>query len=157
TANLRQAIRGLPTVGVDGIVEGWVRDAKYSEVALAESGHLKGRAVPPKRGGVSDDVQGGFPRRDRPWEADETPDVVTQMKPPPPMSARERIAVHEEKTGIVLEAELERQLAFARENGLHGVQWVTNSPELAAAFEEILGSRLRRPDVRLEFKVVSDR
>ncbi|WP_406375829.1 hypothetical protein OG788_39975 [Streptomyces sp. NBC_00647] len=157
TGRLRQPIRGFTTIGIDGIVEGWVRDAKYSETPLAESGHLRGRVVPPKKGRVPDDVQGGFPRRDRPWEAHETPDVATQMKPPPPVSARERIAVYEEKTGITLEAELERQLAFAHDNGLRGVQWVTNSPDLAAAFEEILGPRLRKPGVELQFKVVSER
>ncbi|MFF0792250.1 hypothetical protein [Streptomyces spiralis] len=157
TGRLRQPVRGFTTIGIDGIVEGWVRDAKYSEVPLAESGHIRGRVAPPKKGGVSDEIQGGLPRRDRPWEADETPDVATRMKPPPPVSARERIAVYEEKTGITLEAELERQLAFAQENGLRGVQWVTNSPELAAAFEEILGPKLRKPGVELQFKVVSDR
>jgi hypothetical protein len=157
TGRLRQPVRGLTTIGIDGIVEGWVRDTKYSGVPLAESGHVKGRVATPKDGKVSGEIQGGFPRRERPWEAHETPDVATQMKPPPPMSARERIAVYEEKSGIVLEAELERQLAFARENGLRGVQWVTNSPELAAAFEEILGPKLRKPGAELQFKAVSDR
>ncbi|WP_030795956.1 hypothetical protein [Streptomyces sp. NRRL S-337] len=157
TGRLRQPIRGFTTIGIDGIVEGWVLDAKYSEAPLAESGHIKGRVIPPKKGKVSDEIQRGLPRRDRPWEVDETPDVATQMKPSPPVSAREQIAVYEEKTGITVETELERQLAFAHENGLRGVHWVTNSPELAAAFEEILGPKLRKPGVELQFKVVSER
>ncbi|NEW69880.1 hypothetical protein [Streptomyces rhizosphaericus] len=66
------------------------------------------------------------------------------------------IAAEEERIGIRLAGELERQLQFARENGLRGVEWMVESPELAAAFERIWAERVRPavPDVPVRFLVV---
>lgn len=198
TAKLQQPVRGFETVGIDGIVGGWVRDTKHIQVGVAESGHFHGRLKPPKplpdkppaaphgspepkpepkpkpkpaakageagKGGKrprrkaeSDEIQGGFARRDRPWEEDVTPDVATGLREPPPVTARELIALHEEKTGITLAAEMERQLLFAHENGLRGVEWVAATPELKAEFERIFRTQVGnpQPDVMMSFTVES--
>ncbi|TMV00047.1 hypothetical protein [Streptomyces sp. DASNCL29] len=158
---LKEAYRDLETTGIDGIVDGWVCDAKHTDVILAESGHLRGRVTPPATKGkekASAEIPGGLPRRDRPWEKETTPDVTAQMRPPPPVTAREELALSE-KLKITLASQMERQLIFARENGLHGVEWVTNSPELAGAFEKAF-EEMGLPGkhgVPLRFRVVSDR
>ncbi|MGW0409758.1 hypothetical protein ACWDZX_00315 [Streptomyces collinus] len=171
TADLRQWVRGFNTVGVDHIADGWVRDAKHSRAIVAESGHFRGRVQPPpplaekpsaapgKGGGPrrrrrqSDEIQRGFPRRDRPWEEDVTPDVESELRGQPPLTARELIAVHEEKAGITLGAEMERQLAFAHENGLRGVEWIAATPELRNEFERIFRTEVGTvpKDVQMSF------
>ncbi|MFJ8675622.1 hypothetical protein [Streptomyces sp. NPDC093589] len=193
TAKLQQWVRGFETVGIDGIVGGWVRDTKHIQVGVAESGHFHGRLKPPtplpdkppaaphgspkpdpkpkpkpaaKAGkgrkrprpkAESDEIQGGFARRDRPWEEDVTPNVATGLRKPPQVTARELIALHEEKTGITLAAEMERQLLFAHENGLRGVEWVAATPELRAEFERVFSSQVGnpQPDVMMAFTVES--
>ncbi|MEU8471609.1 hypothetical protein AB0F30_27505 [Streptomyces sp. NPDC029006] len=184
-AELQRLVRGFRTVGVDGIVDGWVRDAKHSKAIVAESGHFRGRVPPGKpllekpppvphgepapapapkagKGGrprrrkpQSDEIQRGFPNRDRPWEKDVTPDVESELRGRPPLTARELIAVHEERAGIKLGAEMERHLAFAHENGLRGVEWVAATPELRNEFERIFRTEVGAvpKDVQMSFTV----
>ncbi|MFG3497639.1 hypothetical protein [Streptomyces sp. NPDC047928] len=226
TGKLQQPVRTFTTIGIDGIVDGFVYDAKHTDVALSRSGHLKGQVMPgpvrkeslpqapgsgeaapeAARAGVagkapqrrlpekkapepkqpaepkaaqkkptepkptekkpaekkdrpayeSDEVQGGLPRRDADWQRDTTPDLTTEMRPPEPLTARELIAVYEEKTGISVTGEMERQLVFAQENGLRGVVWVTNSEELGDAFRHVFHSEVKipkGPDVTMEIRV----
>lgn len=215
TAKLQKPVRTYTTIGIDGIVEGFVYDAKHTDVTVSQSGHLKGRVTSgrvkkealPKAPGTegaapeaaqagaagkkppetkapetkqpqkapekkpsetkpavkkdrpeyeSDEVQGGLPRRDSSWQRDTTPKLTTEMRPPEPVTARELIAVYEEKTGISVVGEMERQLVFARENGLRGVVWVTNSKELKDAFEHVFHADVqipKGPDVTMEIRV----
>ncbi|MEU2391307.1 hypothetical protein [Streptomyces sp. NPDC007369] len=218
TGKLQKPVRTFTTIGIDGIVDGFVYDAKHTDVMVSESGHLKGRLTPgrirkkalpgtgetapegagatgkPAEAGAtgtkapekapgekpsekedgtkpetkpgkkkvkpeyeSDEVQGGLPRRDTTWQRDTTPELTTEMRPPEPLSARELIAVYQEKTGISVVGEMERQLVFAQENGLRGVVWVTNSEELKEAFLNLFHSEVQIPkgsDVTMEIKVV---
>ncbi|MGW1765481.1 hypothetical protein ACWCQL_15595 [Streptomyces sp. NPDC002073] len=205
TGKLRAPVRTFTTIGIDGIVDGFVYDAKHTGVTVSESGHLQGRKSPgrvrkepvpaaPEAGAggkqpaeagkpeakaqekvpdkkpsgkkpaekkekpeyESDEIQGGIPRRDTSWQRDTTPKLTTEMRPPEKVTARELIAVYEEKTGISVVGEMERQLVFAQENGLRGVVWVTNSEELRKAFQEVFHSEVRiptGPDLTMEIRV----
>ncbi|MCX4650249.1 MULTISPECIES: hypothetical protein [unclassified Streptomyces] len=140
TGVLPAPVGSFETVSIGGIVNGWVREAKHTQALLSESGRpLRGR--------------GG-----RPWQQHRTADVVTEMRGQPPLTARELIAGYEEKAGMPLAAEMERQLVFAQDNGLYGVEWVTNSPELRDEFERIFTSEVGTPRsaVRMYFSVVRD-
>ncbi|MGG8407773.1 hypothetical protein ACM614_14675 [Streptomyces sp. 12297] len=213
TANLKSEVRGHPTVGIDGIVDGYVYDAKHTHVAPSKSHHFKGRESPgnvkkekpaaegksgaagkeeapakkapetkapetkpseakpaetkPAEGDpgktakkkekpVPDEIQGGLPFRETPWLRDTTEDVAREMRPPVPVTSRELIAVYEERVGISVVGQMERQLAFARENGLRGVVWVTNSKELQKAFQDVLQADVQIPlgaDLTMEIRV----
>lgn len=139
TGVLPDPVGSFETVGIGGIVNGWVREAKHTQALLAESGPLRGRGGPP-------------------GQQHRTADVVTEMRGQPPLTARELIAGYEETARIPLAAEMERQLVFAQDNGLHGVEWVTNSPELRDEFERIFTSEVGTPRsaVRMYFSVVRD-
>ncbi len=195
TGKLRAPVRTFTTIGIDGIVDGFVYDAKHTGVPVSASGHLQGRKSPgrvrkepvpaaPEAGAAgkqpaetgkpeakapdkkpsakkdkpeyeSDEIQGGIPRRDTSWQRDTTPKLTTEMRPPEKVTSRELIA-YEERTGISVVGEMERQLVFARENGLRGVVWVTNSEELQKAFLELFHSEVRiptGPDLTMEIRV----
>ncbi|MCM2422900.1 hypothetical protein [Streptomyces sp. RKAG293] len=183
TGHLRKPVRGFTTIGVDGLVAGRVRDAKHTNVPVTEAGSIRGRVAAPKvepdpgdlravrpgkgRGAakprknprkVSDEVQGGLPLRHRPWEELTTPDLITAMRTSEPVTLREQIIVFEERIGIELTVELTRQLEFARENGLRGVEWVVNSRDLARVYELIWITQVRPevPGVSATFLVVGE-
>lgn len=129
---LREPVRGMSTIELDGLVGGYVIDAKFTNVPTSESGHLSGRVSAPDdprmRGG------GGSGRRDPDAAADLVDEMATLQDP---AAAADVLARLEERTGIRVASELERQMQFARENGLRGVRWVCSTQELADAFANL--------------------
>lgn len=145
------------TVGIDNIVRGWVRDAKHGNVPAGQSGGVRGPVAAPKDERFPGDVgQRHLPLRHRPWEAESTKDLIAAMRTSEPETLREQIIVLEERIGIEVTAQMDHQLRFARENGLRGVEWVVNDPELAAVYERIWIEQVRPglPDVPAKFTAV---
>lgn len=116
------------SIGIDGIAGGFVVDAKHLGGPLETSPHLLGEAAP----------------KPTPSWRDETQiDVVTEMGDlaraqerltPESRSTAERLVLEHKRD--VLE-QMERQLEFARHNGLRGIRWVCNDEALADAFRKV--------------------
>ncbi len=115
-------------IGIDGIADGFVVDAKHLDAPLETSPHVLGEAAP----------------RPTPfWRRDTEVDVLTELGDvaraqerltPESRGAQERLIVEHERD--VLE-QMERQLEFARHNGLKGIRWVCNDEGLAEAFRTL--------------------
>jgi hypothetical protein len=152
TGHLRHPVRGFDTIGIDGLVDGWVVDAKLTSALAAESGHLHGRVGLPRG---EEELQGGV-RSYRRWveEPDEPLELVELFKRElgESITLREELA-RAEKFEIATLGEMERQLQFAKENGLKGVRWVASSEEVAEVFEREFAERFRAFGVTIDVQV----
>jgi hypothetical protein len=133
TGYLREPVRGYDSVGIDGLVDGWVVDAKLAERPAEESRHLHGRVGLPKGDEELQDVVRSYEsyrRRMREPDEPEAVDVHIERSREPPPTPREKRA-WSEQFEIKVVGQMERQLQFAKENGLNGVRWVVSAPDVA--------------------------
>jgi hypothetical protein len=138
TGVLRTPVRGYETIGIDGFEGGFVLDAKLTAAFEEASGHLYGRVELPRG---EPEIQKGI-RSPWPFDPASPLSVVEEMK----RSIQARPSVAElnawrERFGIAMVGEMERQLAFARENGLAGVRWVCSTHKVKEAFEKGFADR----------------
>ena len=120
-------------IGIDGIRDGFVVDAKHGSTPLEV---LEARAA-----------------HEPAWRRDVEPGVdvdIAKASAPPRADVPQQLLEYEDD----LLREMARQAEFAEHNGLTGVRWVCSSEELAAAFR-LLSDRLpsRYRSTRFEFVV----
>lgn len=111
------------SIGLDGIAQGLVVDAKHSNVPMDTLAHLVDDVVPPKEPA---------------WLANTEQTVEQQLA----QTAKEQRPPRNEMKDIweAQEAYLQqmrRQLDWAEEHGLKGIVWICNDAEHAAAFQRL--------------------
>jgi len=146
--------RGGRTIGIDGINNGFVRDAKWVERPVEISPHVTGQRHPPAQ---IPEVGGRAERQTTP-ELHEG--IVTQERSEAARRARQQYDADAYQSAIWKEREIVqqmmRQMQFADENGLHGIEWVVSSREMAEFFERIFSQQVQQefPHLRGAFVTV---
>lgn len=115
-------------IGLDGITDGVVVDAKNLSIPLVESAHVLGGATPRQ-------PFSGHQRREV-TPADLVSDVAEASRRVTPAD-RARVESHIELKQTETLEQMQRQLDWARYNGLDGIRWVCNAQELADYFNTI--------------------
>jgi hypothetical protein len=129
------------SIGIDGIAGGLVVDAKHSNVPVETLSHLTDEIVPAKPNEPF-------------WMKDVEPTVDRQVKDAfnfVDIAAAQK-KIFEEQHGIL--EQMSRQLDWAREHGLKGINWVCNDGAHADAFRQ-LANRLpaQYKDMQILFTV----
>ena len=130
-------------IGIDGIAGGLVVDAKHVAGSFEDSAHLLGGAEATSRRRsemFTPTLEGESPhypseRELRPFDA---VDELDQMTRSTATGERARIEGALTDQEIEIMSQMRRQLQFARDNGLRGIHWVTNSAEAAAHLEQLM-------------------
>lgn len=139
----RRAGELVRDIGIDGIRDGLVVDAKHMAGNLEDSAHLIGGAEARRR--WADEAFRPTPEGEsalypgdrglRTYDAVDELDDATRQVSTADRARLERAMTHEE---IEIMSQMRRQLEFARRNGLRGIRWVANSAELAAHLQRIM-------------------
>lgn len=142
TGALKNPVRGDYTIGIDGIKDGWVVDAKLTSQHVEESGHIFGEVALPRR---EREIQPGV-RPDLPREQGELGEreLVEQIQGTAERPTISGEVLAERRFRIKTLSEIERQIQFAKENGLRGVRWVATTKEVADFFEQAFDATLRK-------------